>query len=192
MTSSSSTAAGQADAAVPEVLWQPSAERIARAAVTDFATFLRHRGGPDVEDYAALWEYSTTDLAGFWGAIADYFAVRWTERPTAVLAETPPGGATMPGAHWFPGGTLNYAEHALSASDGRSDSDLAVIAVDESWTATGAEQLLTLAQLRLRVAQAQAGLRRSGVKPGDRVVALLPNGIHALVSFLAAAASGAV
>ncbi|MGI8416822.1 MAG: acetoacetate--CoA ligase [Nakamurella sp.] len=192
MTSSTSSAAGQGDAVVPEVLWQPSAERIARAAVTDFATFLRHRGGQDVEDYAALWEYSTTDLAGFWGAIADYFSVRWTERPVAVLADPLPDTASMPGAHWFPGGTLNYAEHALAASDGRSDTDLAVIAVDESWAATGAEQLLTLAQLRARVAQAQSGLRRCGVKPGDRVVALVPNGIHALVAFLATAASGAI
>ncbi len=171
---------------VPEVLWAPTGERVARAAVTDFATFLRHRTGADFENYSALWEYSTTDLAGFWSGIADYFGVRWRSRPTEVLvdADAPP----MPGARWFPGGTLNYAEHALAASDGRSDDDLAVIATDES----GTDQMLTLAELRGRVAHAQVGLRRLGVGPGDRVVALVPNGTHALVTFLATAACGAV
>jgi len=182
----SSPHAGMAGSSVPEVLWQPTEERIARAAVTDFATFLRHRTGRDFEDYPSLWEYSTTELDGFWGAVADYFGVRWPDRPTAVLAQG--AGGSVPGARWFPGGRLNYAEHALAATDGRADDDLAVIATDES----GSEQLWTLAQLRSQVAHAQAGLRRIGVRAGDRVVALLPNGTHALIAFLATAASGAV
>ena len=182
----SSPHAGMAGSSVPEVLWQPTEERIARAAVTDFATFLRHRTGRDFDDYPSLWEYSTTELDGFWAAVADYFGVRWAARPTAVLARE--AGQGVSGARWFPGGRLNYAEHALAATDGRADDDLAVIATDES----GSEQLLTLAQLRSQVAHAQAGLRRIGVRSGDRVVALLPNGTHALIAFLATAASGAV
>src|SRR6478609_11728520 len=95
--------------AVPEVLWTPSAERVARAAITDFTSFVAERTGRTVSDYESLWEYSTAEPAGFWGDIADYFHVRWHAQPTDVLP-----GAAMPGAEWFPGGTLNYAEHALA------------------------------------------------------------------------------
>ena len=103
---------------VPEVLWQPGPERIARARITDFATFAAARGGRDLPDYASLWSYSTTDLEGFWSAVADYFAVRWHRAPVRVLA-----ASVMPGADWFPGGALNYAEPALAGSDTRPGSD---------------------------------------------------------------------
>ena len=169
---------------VPEVLWTPTPERIERVAITDFTAFVADRTGRSFPDYAALWDYSTDDPADFWGAIADYFQIRWHERPTAVLPE-----AVMPGARWFPGGTLNYAEHALAgAGDAGESGDPAVIAVTED----GREELLTLAELRQRVGAAQEGLRRLGVGPGDRVVALVPNTVHALVGFLATAALGAV
>ena len=124
---------------VPEVLWTPSPERVARAAITDFTAFVAERTGRELAGYQALWEFSTQDLPGFWSAIADYFGVRWHASPTAVLPE-----AVMPGADWFPGGTLNYAEHALAARGSGAVEDPAVIAVTED----GAEQLLTLPQLR--------------------------------------------
>ena len=147
---------------VPEVLWQPTAERIERAAVTHFAEFLADREDRDFADYAELWSYSVADLAGFWGAVADYFGVRWHDEPSAVLGEV-----AMPGADWFPGATLNYAEHALAAADGRLDDDIAVIAADES----GGDRLVTLAELRALVGAAQAGLASAGGgggRPGRR------------------------
>ena len=168
---------------VPEVLWQPSPERIARARISDFAAFAAARSGRDLPDYTSVWEYSTTDLEGFWSAVAGYFGVHWHRAPERVL-----GAAVMPGADWFPGGALNYAEHALAASDARPDSGPAVIAGQED----GTEQLITLADLRRRVGAAQAGLRRLGVGAGDRVAALVPNGIHTLVGFLATASLGGV
>ena len=61
---------------VPEVLWTPSPERVARAAITDFADFVAGRTGRTFGDYAALWDYSTSETADFWGAIADYFQIR--------------------------------------------------------------------------------------------------------------------
>ena len=167
----------------PEVLWQPSPSRADRAAITDFASFVGERETRSFEAYPELWEYSVGDVRGFWQAVADYFAVRWHEQPTEVLDRE-----VMPGAQWFTGGTLNYAEHALAPGDGRLDDDLAVIAADES----GAEQMLSLAELRDQVGAAQAGLREFGVGVGDRVVALVPNSVHALVSFLAVAGLGAV
>jgi acetoacetyl-CoA synthetase len=168
---------------VPEVLWTPSPERVARAAITDFTAFVAERTGRELPGYHALWEFSTQDLPGFWSAVADYFGVRWHEHPTAVLP-----AAVMPGADWFPGGTLNYAEHALATHNRGAVEDPAVIAVAED----GTEQLLTLAQLRSQVGAAQAGLRRLGVGAGDRVVALVPNSVQALVGFLATASLGAV
>jgi acetoacetyl-CoA synthetase len=173
---------------IPEVLWQPTSERVERAAVTHFATFAGKRAGREFSDYDALWRYSTEDLAGFWGAVVDYFGIRWHDDPSSVLVAGRPGVPVMPGTDWFPGGTLNYAEHALAAADGRLDDDIAVIAADES----GAQVMVSLAELRSMVGAAQAGLRRLGVAAGDRVVALAPNGLEALVAFLATAALGGV
>jgi len=62
---------------VPEVLWTPSPERVARAAITDFTAFVAERTGRELPGYHALWEFSTQDLPGFWSAVADYFGVRW-------------------------------------------------------------------------------------------------------------------
>src|ERR1700712_3325858 len=108
---------------VPEVLWQPTPERVERAAITDFSAFVTARTGLELVGFDALWDYSTQDLAGFWSAVADYFGVLWHAGPTDVLPS-----AVMPGADWFPGGTLNYAEHALRHHDGSSN-DPAVIAI---------------------------------------------------------------
>jgi acetoacetyl-CoA synthetase len=168
---------------IPQVCWQPTAEQISAAAVTSFARFYTQRTGRDYPDYAALWRDSVTDVGGFWQAIADFYRLRWHDQPGPALAE-----AVMPGARWFPGGTLNYAEHALGAIEGRGDDDVAVIETDEA----GFERQVTLAELRGLVGAAEAGLRRMGVGTGDRVVALAPNRLEALVAFLATAALGAV
>jgi acetoacetyl-CoA synthetase len=168
---------------IPQVCWRPSTEQISAAAVTSFAQFYGQRTGRDYPDYTALWRDSVTDIDGFWQAIADFYQVRWHQAPGPALAD-----ASMPGARWFPGGTLNYAEHALGAIDGRGDDDIAVIETDE----TGFERQITLGELRGLVGAAEAGLQRLGVGTGDRVVALAPNRLEALVAFLATAALGAV
>jgi acetoacetyl-CoA synthetase len=168
---------------IPEVCWWPSAGRVSAAAVTSFARFYSGRTGRVYSDYAALWRDSVTDVGGFWQAVVDFFSVRWHAEPGPALAEQ-----VMPGACWFAGGTLNYAEHALGAVDGRGDGDIAVIETDE----TGHERSVTLGELRGMVGAAQAGLVRLGVGPGDRVVALAPNRLEALVAFLATAALGGV
>ncbi len=145
-----------------------------------FADIVRERTGLPLADYDSLWRYSTEDLRDFWSTLADFVHVHWHNRPTAVLSEP-----RMPGAQWFPGGTLNYAEHALRAGD---DGQLAVVAVSED----GTENAVTRGELRVSVGAAQAGLRRLGVGVGDRVVGLVPNSLEALVGFLATAALGAV
>jgi acetoacetyl-CoA synthetase len=164
---------------IPEVLYTPDPQ----AADASRIAALARSVGRDPLDYAALHRWSVTDLEGFWGAAAEFLGVRFADRPTAVL-----GSREMPGARWFPGATLNYAEHALSEGPGRGDDDVAVIFARED----GLERTLTHAQLRDAVARARAGLVTAGVARGDRVVAVVPNCPEALVCFLAAASLGAV
>ncbi|PXY37645.1 acetoacetate--CoA ligase [Prauserella flavalba] len=174
-----------ADAEVGEVLWQPSPEHIAETRIEDFRRWLSTERGVTTRDYQELWEFSTGSLGDFWSAVADYLGVRWHEQPGAVLS-----GLEMPGARWFEGATLNYAEHALSggvAGAEKADGDLAVIFQRED----GLEDRLTYGELRSRVAAARAAFVALGVGKGDRVVALAPNCPQTLVAFLAAASLGA-
>src|SRR3954452_6543641 len=104
-----------------DLLWEPSPERVASARVSDFA---RHLG---LElDYPALWQWSVANLDEFWRRFAEWSGVRWSTPPTAALAN-----ATMPGAVWFPGATVNYAEHALYPPAGADKDDVAVVFLRE-------------------------------------------------------------
>lgn len=169
-------------AEAPEVLWSPDPESVTRSRMAAFRTWLSSTRGIDLADYDALWRWSVTELEAFWQAVADFFDVAFHEPSQAVLAER-----TMPGARWFPGATLNYAEHALRPGPGRSDDDIALIFRRED----GTGEDLSYGELRSRVAAMRAGLQQLGVQRGDRVVGLVPNSPHALVAFLAAASLGA-
>ncbi|TCP54178.1 acetoacetyl-CoA synthetase [Tamaricihabitans halophyticus] len=165
----------------PELLWQPDPEYPNTSQA--FREWLSAQRGLDFADYAQLWEFSTTRLAEFWSAVAEFFGVRWRTEPREVLAEE-----VMPGARWFPGGTLNYAEHALTFDDERTAEETAVIFARED----GLRAELSYGQLREQVAAARAALVELGVGKGDRVVALAPNCPSTLVAFLATASIGAV
>ena len=170
----------------PEVLWRPDPEQAPHTEIATFAAWARDRHGApitDVTDYAELHAWSVQDLEGFWSAVAEYSGVIFHGRPTRTL-----GSRAMPGAEWFPGSTLNYAEHALTPAPGREDGDVAVEFVRED----GLERTVTHAELREQVARARAGLVRAGVGKGDRVVALAPNCVETLVAFLATASLGAI
>ncbi|MBQ0928801.1 acetoacetate--CoA ligase [Saccharopolyspora endophytica] len=166
----------------PELLWEPSPERVAASRMAAFRAWLRDERGLDVSDYRALWEWSVADLPGFWSAIAEFFDVTFHERADEVLAEE-----VMPGARWFPGATLNYAEHALRDGEGKGDADLAVVFVRED----GRSEEISYGELRNRVAAARSALAELGVGAGDRVAALAPNSPETLVAFLASASLGA-
>ena len=96
----------------PPILWRPDAERVERAAITAYTRWLEQTRGLDLPDYASLWEWSTTDLEGFWASIWERFDVVASAPYERVL-----GSRAMPGAEWFPGARLNYAEHVLRARD---------------------------------------------------------------------------
>ncbi|HWN25555.1 MAG TPA: AMP-binding protein, partial [Actinomycetospora sp.] len=135
------------------------------------------------DDYDALQRWSVTDLDGFWSAVAEFFAVPFHDAPRAVLAQR-----AMPGAVWFPGATLNYAERAVEGPDGSDDDDTVLLAFSQ----TRDPQEWTRRDLRDAVARARAGLERLGVRPGDRVAAYAPNIPETVVAHLAAASLGAV
>src|SRR6476619_5066570 len=165
------------DAVEPDVLWRPDPDH--RGPLAHFTDWLREHKGVDARDYAALHEWSVTD-PDFWSAVAEFLDVRFHSSPTAVL-----GSREMPGAQWFPGATLNYAEEALRPG---ADADTAVIYARED----GVERTVTRGELRELVGRARAGLVAIGVGRGDRVVALAPNSVETLVTFLATASLGAI
>jgi acetoacetyl-CoA synthetase len=189
MTTAHSTS--QPQPVTPEPLWQPGPDRIAGAQITRFQTWAaEHHGAPaatpddPAASYAALHRWSVEELAAFWQALAEWFEIRFSTPYETVLADD-----AMPGATWFPGATLNYAEHALrTAEDPARADDAAILHVDEEHE----PRAVTWAELRRQVASLSAELRRLGVRPGDRVSGYLPNIPQAAVALLATAAVGAV
>jgi len=165
-----------------ELLWTPDEQLRTGSRLAEFARFVADRHGAPVEDYAALWQWSVEHLEDFWAAVWEFFDVQPSTPYEQVLV-----GRTMPGARWFPGARLNFAEHLLRQGEDRGDQP-AVVGVLED----GSARQLTWDQLRDEVARAAAGLRRLGVGPGDRVVGYLPNVPEAIVAFLATASIGAV
>lgn len=165
-----------------EVLWSPPDDVLETTRIGDYLRWLERTRGLAFADYDALWRWSVDDLEGFWSSLWDYFGVRSHTPYTAVLS-----GRTMPGARWFEGATLNYAEHALRMP-GVDDDDVVIVARSQ----TRGPVELTAAELRDRVGRARAGLRRLGVGRGDRVAAYLPNIPEATVLLFATASLGAV
>jgi acetoacetyl-CoA synthetase len=143
--------------------------------------FLRDEHGRDFAEYEGLRRWSVEDLEGFWGSIWDFFQIHAHTPPERVL-----GSQSMPGAEWFPGATLNYAEHMLGL-----DEDLDRVAL-VSHSQTRGRRELTFGELRDLVAHVRAGLLRLGVRRGDRVVAYLPNIPETLAAMLATTSLGAI
>ncbi|MEV0928214.1 acetoacetate--CoA ligase [Streptomyces spongiicola] len=168
----------------PAPLWQPDADRIAAARITRFQTWAADRyGAPAEGGYPALHRWSVDRLETFWQAVADWFDVRFSTPGERVLADR-----AMPGARWFPGATLNYAEHALrTAEDPARAHEPALIHLDEAHDPAP----VSWAELRRQVGSLAAELRALGVRPGDRVSGYLPNIPQAVTALLATAAVGA-
>ena len=163
-----------------KVIWTPSREAIEGANVTRYTRWLEKRTGRSFADYASLWQWSTEDVEGFWESLWEYFEV-WSSTPyRKVLRER-----KMPGAKWFEGAQLNYAEHIFR---NRFDDDVALIAAGERKDDTR----VTWGELKAETASLAAFLREEGVRPGDRVAAYLPNCPEAVVGLLASASIGAV
>ncbi|WP_367084376.1 acetoacetate--CoA ligase [Pseudomonas sp. HOU2] len=163
-----------------DLLWQPDAKRIAQSRMDQFRRDINQRHGLALNSYTDLHRWSVEQREAFWQAIVDFFDIRFHTQPDAVLRE----GAQMPSAEWFPGATLNFAEHLLR----RRDDAVAVIAVAEN----GQREQLTWAEMAEHVAGFQASLQAAGVGLGDRVAACMPNTWQTLVAMLATTSLGAI
>ena len=166
-----------------DVLWTPPADVLETTQVGRFLGWVREHRGLDLRDHDALWRWSVEDLDGFWSAAWDFFGVVDHGERSAVLADR-----SMPGATWFPGALLNYAEQALRGAGEETEDTIAVLARSQARP----DLDLTWAELREQVARARRVLMDLGVQAGDRVAGYLPNTPEALVAFLAAAGLGAV
>jgi acetoacetyl-CoA synthetase len=164
-----------------DILWTPPADVLETTQIGRYLAWLERERGLSFADYDELQRWSTDDLTAFWSSIWEFFEVKAHVPYDTVLASE-----EMPGATWFPGARLNFAEHLLG-----SDDDLEQVAVI-SYSQTRERGELTFAELREQVARARAGLQRLGVGPGDRVVAYLPNIPETLVAFAATASLGAI
>ncbi len=161
----------------PPVLWRPD-DGLDRSNLARYSRWLAEERGLGFSSYPALWEWSVGDLAAFWGSIRDYFEVELSG--TEVL-----GRREMPGAEWFPGAELSYAEHVFR---GKAEDAVALMHASE----LGPVSPLTWGELRSLTGAVAGGLRELGVERGDRVAAYLPNVPEAVAAFLACASIGAV
>jgi acetoacetyl-CoA synthetase len=162
-----------------EPLWRPSPQRIADANLTRFIDCVNARRNADIGDADELYRWSIEQPAAFWTELARFADVRAKWGDGLALVD----GHLMPGAKWFPGATLNFAENLLRFRDERE----ALVFVNER----GARRALTYRQLYTEVARIAQGLQSAGVKRGDRVAGLLPNIPETVIAMLAAASLGA-
>jgi acetoacetyl-CoA synthetase len=165
----------------PELLWEPSADRVERSTLTRFHRWLEQEGGQSFGAYDDLWRWSVDELDDFWSAMVAFFDLRFSHGGDVVL-----GDRSMPGAEWFPQARISYAEHVFR---GKDDDDVAIRFASEVRPDV---QEWTWGRLRSETARVAAGLRGLGVIEGDRVVAYMPNIPETVACFLACASIGAV
>jgi acetoacetyl-CoA synthetase len=160
-------------------VWTPSLFRIADANLTRFMAFVEARG-LRVPDHDALYDWSVREPAAFWEALWAFCGVIGERGVGPALVD----GDRMPGARWFPGSRLNFAENLLAPGP---DAEPAIVFRNER----GDRRALSRAELRSEVARIAAGLARDGVGAGDVVAGYLPNLPEAVIAMLAATSLGA-
>ncbi len=163
------------------LLWSPSPEWSSGTEMARFMRFASERAGKSFGDYDELWRWSVTESDAFWAAIWDFCGVV-ASRPYERVLDSP----AMPGARWFEGARLNYAQNMFARS--RKPEEIAVMCASECRP----QGSLTWAELEGQVAELAGGLRALGVGRGDRVVAYMPNIPETIVALLAVASLGAI
>ena len=163
-----------------KLLWEPSAERKKRANITKFIDLVNRQYGQKFDSYDELYDWSIKNMPDFWAAMWDFADIKASKSYDTVLDD--PG--KMPGAKWFVGARLNFAENLLRYRDDQ----VALVFQGE-----GQEPVkMTYAELYDQVARLARSLRQQGVTAGDRVAGFMPNMIETVVAMLAATSMGAV
>jgi len=161
-------------------LWQPSEERKDQAAVTGFISLVNDRHGTRISSYNDLYDWSVSNIPEFWADVWDFVGIKASRRYDAVVDDE----TRMPGAKWFIGARMNFAENLLRFRDART----AFVFQGE----TQKTVRMSYAELHDAVARLARSLRDMGIRPGDRVAAYMPNMIETAVAMLASTSIGAV
>jgi acetoacetyl-CoA synthetase len=162
------------------LLWSPTPHDIANANLTKYMAWLAENKNLHFSDYDELWQWSVDHLEQFWESLWSYFDLAYTQKWEAVLPKR-----TMPGAVWFPGVRLNYAENIFR----KMAADAPVLLFKDE---ANPLQAISRRDMERQVQAVAQALQKMGVQPGDRVVAYLPNIPEAIIAMLAAASLGAV
>jgi acetoacetyl-CoA synthetase len=161
-------------------LWTPSERQVSEANLTQFISLVNQKCGAGVRSYSELYRWSIENAPDFWSTLWDYAGVVSSEPYRKVVDDL----NRFPGANWFPGARLNFAENLLRHRDGR----MSLVSRSEH----GVTSRLTYADLYREVERVAAWLRESGIRPGDRVAGYLPNVAETAITMLAATSTGAV
>jgi acetoacetyl-CoA synthetase len=163
-----------------KLLWKPSDERVKNSNMYRFMSFINQRHGQHFTDYGGLYAWSVNHIADFWAAVWDFVGIRASRSYDQVIDDD----RKMPGAKWFFGATLNFAENLLRFRD---DSMALIFKGEDHPTVK-----MTYAELYDEVARLAKSLRNCGVGPGDRVAGFMPNIPETVIAMLAATSLGAV
>ncbi len=165
---------------MPKKLWEPSEERIKSTNIYRFMTRVNDTYGTSFTEYTPLWEWSVDHLEDFWAEAWKFLDIKVSVPYGKVIQDK----EKMPGARFFVGSKLNFAENLLRFRDDRT----ALVFRGEDTV----RRTLTYNQLFSEVAQTAAALKAQGVKPGDRVVGFVPNMPESIIAMLAATSLGAI
>jgi acetoacetyl-CoA synthetase len=163
-----------------EMLWKPSDESIRQSNMHRFMQCINSKYNQKFTHYAPLYAWSVRNIADFWASLWEFADILHSKPYDQVVDDLD----KMPGARWFPGAQLNFAENLLRHRDGRT----ALIFKGEGQPSVK----ITYAQLYDEVARIAQSLRALGIKPGDRVVGFIPNMPQAIIAMLAATSIGAI
>ncbi len=164
-----------------KLLWKPTEERIRNTNMHQYMQYVNQHYSKDFKSYDDLYQWSTTEIPSFWESIWKYGEVIASTPYTQVVDDA----TRMPGAKWFEGARMNFAQNLLRYRDDR----VALSFKGESEPSTVS---ITYAELYDKVARLARSLRAMGIQPGDRIAGFMPNMIETVIGMLAATSIGAI
>ena len=164
----------------PSLLWQPTSDFVENTRLSAYMEWLNKKRNLDFENYDQLWEWSINDTKVFWETVWEYFEIISHSPYTEIHTDDP-----MPDTRWFPGSTLNYAEHIFR---NKTSEHPAIIYKTETTPLSE----ISWDELEDKVSRMRTYLQDLGVGKGDRIAAYFPNTPHATIAFLAACSLGAI